>query len=137
MGSVAVGLLVLRIFLGAILIPHGAQKLFGAFGGGGVKGTGAFFEQIGLKPGYAMALAAGLAEFVGGILVILGFLTPLAAVAIIGTMVVAALVAHVKNGFFATAGGYEYNLALAGMALVLVITGAGAVSLDAAFGLFW
>lgn len=127
----------MRIFLGAILIPHGAQKLFGAFGGGGVKGTGAFFEQIGLKPGYAMALAAGLAEFVGGILVILGFLTPLAAVAIIGTMVVAALVAHVKNGFFATAGGYEYNLALAGMALVLVITGAGAVSLDAAFGLFW
>ncbi|WP_205543968.1 DoxX family protein [Rubrobacter indicoceani] len=137
MGSVAVGLLVLRVFLGGILIPHGAQKLFGLFGGGGVKGTGAFFEQIGLKPGVALALAAGLAEFVGGILVILGFLTPLAALAIIGTMVVAALVAHVKNGFFATAGGYEYNLALAGMALVLVIAGAGAVSLDAALGLFW
>ncbi len=66
MGSVAVGLLVLRVVLGGILIPHGMQKLFGAFGGGGVKGTGAFFDQMGLKPGYAMALAAGLAEFVGG-----------------------------------------------------------------------
>ncbi|MGI8650310.1 MAG: DoxX family protein [Rubrobacter sp.] len=127
----------LRVFLGGILIPHGMQKLFGSFGGGGVKGTGAFFDQMGLKPGYAMALAAGLAEFVGGILVILGFLTPVAALFIIGTMVVAALTAHVKNGFFATAGDYEYNLALAGMALVLIIAGAGAASLDAAFGLFW
>lgn len=137
MATVAVGLLVLRVLLGGILIPHGMQKLFGAFGGGGIKGTGAFFDQMGLKPGATMALAAGLAEFAGGILVILGFLTPLAALFIVGTMVVAALTAHVRNGFFATAGGYEYNLALAGIAVVLIITGAGAISLDNAFGLFW
>ncbi|AHY45880.1 putative membrane protein [Rubrobacter radiotolerans] len=137
MGSVAVGLLLLRVVLGALLIPHGMQKLFGSFGGGGPKGTGAFFEQIGIKPGYAFALAAGLAEFVGGVLIILGFLTPLAAVAVIATMAVAALTVHLKNGFFATAGGYEYNLALIGMALVLLVTGAGVISLDALFGIFW
>lgn len=137
MGSVAVGLLLLRVVLGALLIPHGMQKLFGSFGGGGPKGTGAFFEQIGIKPGYVLALVAGLAEFVGGVLIILGFLTPLAAVAVIATMAVAILTVHLKNGFFATAGGYEYNLALIGMALVLLVTGAGAISLDALFGIFW
>jgi putative oxidoreductase len=132
-----VGLLVLRLVLGVIFIGHGAQKLFGSFGGPGLKGTAQGFEQIGLRPGRLMAILAGLAEFVGGILMILGFLTPLAALVLIVVMIVAVLTVHLKNGFFATSGGYEFNLALAGMALTLLIVGAGAYSLDSVLGFFW
>ena len=132
-----VGLLVLRLVLGVIFIGHGAQKLLGTFGGPGLKGTAGFFEQVAIKPPYLMAVLAGLAEFVGGILVILGFLTPLAALALIGVMIVAVLTVHLKNGFFVTNGGYEFNLALAGMALTLLIVGAGAYSLDSVLGIFW
>ena len=123
--------------LGVIFIGHGAQKLFGSFGGPGLKVTAGFFEQLGIKPPYLMAVLAGLAEVVGGILVILGFLTPLAALALIGVMIVAVLTVHLKNGFFNTNGGYEFNLALAGMALTLLIVGAGAYSLDSVLGIFW
>ncbi len=131
---VDVGLLVLRLVLGIIFVAHGAQKLFGSFGGPGLKGTAGFHEQLGIKPPLAMAVLAGLAEFVGGILVAVGFLTPLAAAALIVTMVVAALTVHLRNGFFAQSGGYEFNLALAGMALALLLAGAGAISLDGALG---
>ena len=134
---IGVGLLVLRLVLGVIFIGHGAQKLFGSFGGPGLKGTAGFFEQLGIKPPYLMAVLAGLAEVVGGILVILGFLTPLATLALIGVMIVAVLTVHLKNGFFVTNGGYEFNLALAGMALTLLIIGAGAYSLDSALGILW
>jgi putative oxidoreductase len=134
---IGVGLLVLRLVLGVIFIGHGAQKLFGSFGGPGLKGTAGFFEQLGIKPPYLMAVLAGLAEFVGGILVILGFLTPLAALALIVVMIVAVLTVHLENGFFVTNGGYEFNLALAGMALTLLIVGAGAYSLDSALGILW
>ena len=134
---IGVGLLVLRLVLGVIFIGHGAQKLFGSFGGPGLKGTAGFFEQLGIKPPYLMAVLAGLAEVVGGILVILGFLTPLATLALIVVMIVAVLTVHLKNGFFVTNGGYEFNLALAGMALTLLIVGAGAYSLDSVLGIFW
>ena len=134
---IGVGLLVLRLVLGVIFIGHGAQKLFGSFGGPGLKGTAQGFEQIGVRPGRLMALMAGLAEFGGGILVILGFLTPLAALALIGVMIVAVLTVHLKNGFFNTNGGYEFNLALAGIALTLLIVGAGAYSLDSVLGILW
>lgn len=132
---VDVGLLVLRVVLGVIFAIHGAQKLFGSFGGPGLKGTAGFHEQLGIKPPYLMAVLAGLAEFAGGILVAVGFLTPLAAVALIVVMAVATLTVHLKNGFFSMNGGYEFNLALAGMALTLLLTGAGAFSLDAALGI--
>jgi len=125
------------LVLGVIFIGHGAQKLFGSFGGPGLKGTAGFFEQLGIKPPYLMAVLAGLAEVVGGILVILGFLTPLATLALIVVMIVAVLTVHLKNGFFVTNGGYEFNLALAGMALTLLIAGAGAYSLDSMLGIFW
>lgn len=134
---IGVGLLVLRLVLGVIFIGHGAQKLFGSFGGPGLKGTAGFFEQLGIKPPYLMAVLAGLAEVVGGILVILGFLTPLATLALIVVMIIAVLTVHLKNGFFVTNGGYEFNLALAGMALTLLIVGAGAYSLDSALGILW
>src|SRR5215204_1926687 len=120
-----VGLLVLRLVLGVIFIGHGAQKLFGSFGGPRISGFAKMLEQLGVKPAKPMAILAGLAEFVGGILVILGFLTPLAALALIGVMIVAVLTVHLKNGFFNTNGGYEFNLALAGIAFTLLIVGAG------------
>jgi putative oxidoreductase len=134
---VDVGLLVLRVVLGVIFAAHGAQKLFGAFGGPGLKGTAGFHEQLGIRPPFAMAVLAGLAEFVGGILVAVGFLAPLAAVALIVTMAVAVFAVHIKNGFFSMNGGYEFNLALAGMALTVLIAGAGAFSLDGVLGILW
>ena len=88
-------------------MAHGAQKLFGSFGEPGIEGTAGFHEQLGIKPAKPMAVLAGLAEFVGGILVIAGFLTPLAALALIVVMIVAIVKVHLKNGFFAASGGYE------------------------------
>ncbi len=130
-------LLILRVVVGAIFVAHGAQKLFGSFGGPGLKGTTGFFDQLGLKPAGAMALAAGLTEFVGGLLVAVGLLTPVAALGLVVVMAVAAITIHLQNGFFASEGGYEFNLALAGIALALVIAGAGAYSLDNALGFLW
>jgi putative oxidoreductase len=130
-------LLVLRVVIGAIFVAHGAQKLFGFFGGPGLKGTTGFFEQLGIKPAPAMALGAGLTEFVGGILVAVGFLTPVAALGLVVVMAVAAITVHLGNGFFATEGGYEYNLALGAVALALVVAGAGAYSVDGLAGFFW
>lgn len=93
------GILIIRLVIGLSFMGHGAQKLFGWFGGHGLKGTGGFFESIGIKPGYQMALLAGLAEFIGGALFALGLFTPLAAVLIAGTMVVAIVKVHGSNGF--------------------------------------
>ena len=130
------GLLVLRLVLGVIFIGHGAQKLFGSFGGPRISGFAKMLEQLGVKPAKPMAILAGLAEFVGGILVMLGFLTPVAALVLIVVMIVAIVAVHLKNGFFNTNGGYEFNLALVGMALMLLIVGAGAYSLDSVLGIF-
>jgi putative oxidoreductase len=132
-----VGLLVLRLVLGVIFIGHGAQKLFGSFGGPRISGFAKMLEQLGVKPARPMAILAGLAEFVGGILVMLGFLTPVAALALIVVMIVAIVAVHLKNGFFGTNGGYEFNLALVGIALTLLIAGAGVYSLDSLLGIFW
>lgn len=132
-----VGLLVLRVVLGVIFAAHGAQKLFGSFGGPGLEGTAGFHGQLGIKPPYLMAVLAGLAEFVGGILVAVGFLTPIAAVALVVTMAVAVLTVHLRNGFFNMNGGYEFNLALAAMALALIFAGAGALSIDGTLGILW
>jgi putative oxidoreductase len=132
-----VGLLVLRLVLGVIFIGHGAQKLFGSFGGPRISGFAKMLEQLGVKPAKPMAILAGLAEFVGGILVMIGFLTPLAALALIAVMIVAIVAVHLKNGFFNTNGGYEFNLSLVGIAVTLLIAGAGAYSLDGVLGIFW
>ena len=110
---------------------HGAQKLFGWFGGYGIKGTGEFFDSIGLKPGEKMALLAGVAELIGGALFILGLLTPLAGLVIAATMVIAIWKVHGANGIWATQNGYEYNLVLLVVALAVSVMGAGAYSLDA------
>jgi len=131
----AIGLLILRLFVGLTLAAHGAQKLFGWFGGYGLAGTGGFLEQLGFFPGKRHALFAGLAELVGGLLLALGFATPLAATLIISVMFVAIATVHLKHGFFNHNQGYEYNLTLAVVALSIAIIGAGPLSVDAALGL--
>ena len=129
--------LVLRLVLGGVFVAHGAQKLFGSFGGPGIEGTAGFHEQLGIKPAKPMAILAGLAEFVGGMLVVAGFLTPLAALALITVMVVAIVTVHLKNGFFAASGGYEFNLVLIAVAVVLLLVGSGAYGIDAALRILW
>src|SRR5438270_2854940 len=101
------GLLLARLVIGLLMAAHGTQKLFGWYGGYGLDGTGGFFESVGHKPGRQMAMAAGLSEAVGAVLLILGLFTPLGCAMIIGTMIVASVSVHAKNGPWATNGGYE------------------------------
>ncbi len=129
------GLLVIRVIVGLLLVGHGAQKLFGVFGGHGIAGTGGFFEGIGLKPGKPLAFGAGAAEFGGGALLALGLLTPLAATLIIAVMVTAILTVHLPNGIWNPENGYEYNLVLIAVAFALAAVGAGEWSLDNALSL--
>lgn len=128
-------LLVLRLVVGFGFAAHGAQKLFGAFGGLGIDGTAGFFEDAGLRPGKVHAWAAGLAEFAGGLAIALGLVTPFAAAALIAVMVAAIITVHLSNGFFVTNNGYEYNLVLIATLFALAGIGAGEWSLDSAIGL--
>lgn len=124
------GVLIIRLVIGVLFIGHGAQKLFGSFGGYGLKGTGGWFESIGMKPGVTMALIAGLAELFGGILFALGLFTPLAGIMIAGTMVIAIAKVHGPNGLWATSNGYEYNLTLLAVAIGVALIGPGQYALD-------
>ena len=124
---------ILRVAIGGVLFAHGAQKLFGMFGGGGPAGTGAFFESVGIKPGRNAAIAAGLGEAGGGVALALGLATPAGAAAAAGTMAVAGS-QHVRNGFFNVDGGFEYPMTLGIAASTFLIAGPGPVSLDNALG---
>lgn len=126
-----IGLLILRLVVGLSFMAHGAQKLFGWFGGYGPKGTGGWMESIGIKPGVAVAVLSGLMELVGGLLFAAGFLTVLGAALITLTMLGAIVKVHGQNGYWATANGYEYNLLLIAVSVAVALTGAGAYSLDA------
>ena len=103
----AFGMLLLRVVVGLTLAAHGSQKLFGAFGGGGIRGTAGFFGQLGFRNAPAFAVLAGLGELVGGLLLALGLLTPFGAAAAIAVMGVAIVTVHLGKGFFATNGGFE------------------------------
>ncbi|KAF6571869.1 DoxX family protein [Paenibacillus sp. SEL3] len=127
----ASGLLLIRLVVGLLLVGHGAQKLFGWFGGYGPKGTGGWMESIGIKPGVFMAVAAGLMELLGGALFAVGLLTPLAALLITATMLGAIFKVHGQNGIWATANGYEYPLVLIAVVIGIALTGAGSYSIDA------
>jgi putative oxidoreductase len=128
-------LLVLRIVAGLLFAGHGAQKLFGWFGGHGLEGTAGFFEQIGLKPGRLHATAAGFNEFFGGLFIALGLFTPFAAALVIATMTAAIITVHAKNGPWASDNGYELNVLYGLIAFAVAGIGAGSVSLDNALGL--
>lgn len=127
------GLLVLRAAAGGTLAAHGAQKLFGWFGGGGLDATAEAFDRIGFRPGRANALAAGLGEAGGGALLAAGLATPAAGAAVLGTMIVASST-HAQNGFFVNKGGFEFPALLGAGALAISLTGPGALSLDHALG---
>lgn len=122
--------LALRIGAGIIFAAHGAQKLFGWFGGYGLEATGGWMESIGLTPGVLMAALAGGAEFVGGLLLVLGLLTRPAALMLAATMVVAIVAVHIDNGLFMSNNGYEFGLALLVISISLSFRGAGSLSLD-------
>ncbi|MGG4219426.1 DoxX family protein [Paenibacillus jamilae] len=127
----ASGLLLIRLVVGLLFVGHGAQKLFGWFGGYGPKGTGGWMESIGIKPGVLMAVVAGLMELLGGALFAVGLLTPLAALLITMTMLGAIVKVHGQNGIWATANGYEYPLVLIAVVVGIALTGAGSYSIDA------
>jgi putative oxidoreductase len=131
------GLTVLRLVVGATFIAHGAQKLFGVWGGAGLAATAASFDSLGLSPGYSLAVAVGLTETLGGMLLMGGALTLLAAAGLIVTMLGAIWNVHGPNGFFMnwamTPGkghGIEYNVVLIAALVCLMFTGPGAVSLE-------
>ncbi|CAN7563303.1 DoxX family protein [Paenibacillus sp. LjRoot56] len=127
----ALGLLIIRLVIGLTMAAHGTQKLFGWFGGYGPRGTGGFFESIGIKPGVMMAVVAGLIELGGGLLFAAGLWTEVGAALIIITMIMAIIKVHGKNGYWVTSNGFEYNLALLVIALGVALIGAGDYSIDA------
>jgi putative oxidoreductase len=128
------GLLLLRIVLGLTMSAHGAQKLFGWFGGHGIRATGGFFGNFGFRTPVLMAFAAGLAEFGGGLSLATGFLTPLGALAITIVMLNAISLVHWPKGFFNSNGGYEFNLLIASAAVAIAATGPGRFAIDRAIG---
>jgi putative oxidoreductase len=131
------GPVILRVMVGAMFVAHGAQKLFGLFDGGGLAGTAGYFEAIGLAPGYPLAVAVGLTEFGGGLLLIAGAFTAYAAVSLIAVMLGAMWKVHLANGFFMNWGmtpgrghGVEFNLVIVAALVCLALTGPGAFSVD-------
>jgi putative oxidoreductase len=130
-------LLIVRIVIGLLFVGHGAQKLFGILGGGGLKGTANMFDAISLRPGYLHARVAGAAELVGGALLALGLLTPVGAALVIAVMVAAIVTVHLPKGLWNTDGGYEYNLVVIAGAFALAGVGPGDWSLDNALAIDW
>jgi putative oxidoreductase len=127
------GLLLLRVVVGGTMFGHGAQKLFGWFGGHGPKGTGVFFGQLGFRAPTAMAILAGLAEASGALFAI-GFVTPLASLAIAVVMFNAIWTVHWTKGFWNSNGGFEFPLTLATVAVAVAAIGPGRFSIDRAIG---
>lgn len=128
------GLLILRLAVGFTFFYHGTQKLFGWFGGYGLEKTAGFMESMGFFPGKRNAFLAGLTEGLGGLLLFLGLLTPIASIMTLSVMIVAAGAAHIKNGFNISKGGFEYNLILGLAGLCMAFTGPGHFSIDAVMG---
>lgn len=120
---------VLRLAIGTIFVAHGAQKLFGLWGGGGLDGTAAYFTQLGLNPAMPLAILVGVVEFAGGLLLIGGALTVFACLALTINMLAAVWKVHLAGGFFLPAG-FEFNLALIAALVSLMLTGPGALSID-------
>ena len=127
-------LLLVRAVVGSLFVGHGAQKLFGWFGGHGPEATGQFFENVGVRPGRRNAIAAGTSEAVGGALLIAGLFTPLAGAALSAVMITAIRQVHGGKGPWVTEGGYEYNLVLLATMFALTEAGPGPISLDRALG---
>ena len=128
----AIGLLILRLGIGLIIAAHGAQKLFGVWGGPGMEKWTQSVQRLRIRPAQPWAWVAALSEFGGGLLLVLGLLSPLGSLALIGAMLVAIATVHLPKGFWVSKGGYEFNLALIVGAAALAFTGPGSYSLDGA-----
>lgn len=128
-----IALAILRIALGLILAGHGAQKLFGWFGGQGLAGTGSFLASLRVRGARTTAFLVGLAELLGGLALALGLATPIAAAAIVSVMLGAMALAHWPR-FWASGGGIEYPLVVAAAATQLGLAGPGGFSLDSVIG---
>ena len=128
------GLLIVRLVAGLLLAGHGAQKLFGWFGGHGLEGTGGFFGTMGYRPPRTMAFLAGLGEAAGGALLTLGLLNPLGVAAVIAVMLNVIVAAHFGKGPWASQGGWELPGLYAASAAGLGFSGPGRYSLDRLFG---
>jgi putative oxidoreductase len=133
--TLGTGLLLARLVLGVLMAAHGGSKLFGWFGGYGIAGTAGFFEQLGFRPGRLFVITASGAELVGGILLALGLLGPVASALILSVMIVAAVSVHWRKGLFAGTNGIEVPLLYAAGAVALALTGPGPFSLDAVLGI--
>jgi putative oxidoreductase len=130
-----VAFLIVRLIVGLALAAHGAQKLFGWFGGPGLRATAGAFENLGFRPGIIFAWMAGLGEAGGGLLTLLGLGGALGPVLIVLVMIVAVGAVHISKGFFVSNGGWELNAAYVAGALAIAFAGNGAYSLDSAFHL--
>ena len=129
------GLFLTRVALGLLMAAHGAQKLFGWFGGYGLNGTAGFFEGLGFRPGRLFVVFAAGSEIGSGLLLAAGLFTPLAAALMVSVMIVAAVSVHLPNGLFAQNNGIELPLVFGVVAAAIALTGPGALSADAALGL--
>lgn len=127
----------LRLLVGAIFIGHGAQKLFGWFGGPGMQGHRGFLESLGFREASLWAWISALAEFIGGLLILLGLFTPIAAAMAIGAMLVAIVKVHWANGLWNQNGGIEYPLLLGFNAALIGLVGPGPLALNEMLQLQW
>ena len=126
---------IIRLALGFAIAAHGAQKLFGWFGGYGLAGTGGWLESLGFRPGKLFAFASGIGEFGCGLLTILGLGGALGPALIVTVMLVAVLTVHIRNGFFQANNGWELNLMYVLTSAAVAYAGNGAYALDGTFGL--
>lgn len=131
---IGLGLLILRLVVGLTVAGHGAQKLLGWFGGGGLAGTRGMVTRLKFQPIELWTWALIFGEFGGGLLLALGLLSPLGSFGILGPMAVAIWIVHVPKGFWNKDGGIEFPLQIAAAALALSVTGPGAYSLDRLLG---
>src|ERR1700674_1471615 len=133
--SLRLGLLILRLVVGLTMAGHGAQKLFGWWGGPGITGWTHSVQKLRIRPAEPWAWIAALSEFGGGLLLALGLLSPLGSLAIAGSMLVAGATVHWANGFWNGKGGYEFNLTLLASVAAIALTGPGTYSVDHAIGI--
>ena len=134
-GLERLAVLILRLFLGFAFMMHGSQKLLGAFGGGGVSDVAGMLGRLGIEPSHLWAWVVSITEFVGGVCLFFGFLTRFWAAGLVIEMAVAVVKVNLVNGFFAVKNGIELPLTFGVIALVIVLTGPGSLSMDRAIGI--